>query len=114
MLFKIVLVFSATELMIQILGVFVGPDYAHLDWAVNRFPPERYRVKIMCKYLCSHSDQHLNKDEVILIPSYETSSAINELQPGSRCILRFHAVYNPATLDDGLFSLFTTESTSWL
>ena len=97
-------------MMIQVDGVFVGSDYVTLDWTLRRFPPLVYREKIVCKYLCSHAEQHIYKNEVKLFPSQTTSSTINELRPGSRCVLRFHAVYNPATLDDGLFSLFTTES----
>ena len=102
----------ATQQMIEVSTVIVGAYDVTIKWTVLDFPPQVYREKIMCKYLCSHDIQEIYKNDVKLFPSALTSSTINELKPGSRCVLRFHAVYNPATLDDGWFSLFTTESRS--
>ena len=99
---------TATKIMLTMEQIDIDDRSVTLGWTVDRFRPETFRLKIICKYMCSDAEQHIYKDKVLLFNSQTEGCTVNELAPGSRCIVRFHAVYNPATLDDGVFFMFTT------
>ena len=56
-------------------------------------------LAIQCKYFCSSDYYHLDKTT---LSSNDTSFTFTGLAPGTKCDFTLKAVYNPASIDDGI------------
>ena len=84
-------------------------DYVVITlWLRPRFLPYSYKQTVDCSYLCEwpptlYSQQSLS--------GTETAQRIvsDRIRPGSRCELKFKAVYNTASRDDGIIKTVLTQ-----
>ena len=70
-----------------------------ISWTPPTFLPEYYRLTTSCKLLCDHSTYYLTQT---LSDRMDTSSTIHALFPGSTCMIKLVASYNPASIDPGI------------
>ena len=98
--------YTATALMIHYLSITTTTDTVTVRWNKPEFLPESYHRTISCKHA---NEKNAYLQESINISSTKTEDIIPNLRPGSHCELRFFAVYNPASLDDGLSYMINTK-----
>ena len=60
----------------------------------------KFEITATCKYGCINGQIYLINKTVL--PPTETSFTFNGLAPGSQCDFTLKAVYNPASIDDGI------------
>ena len=68
-------------------------------WTRPEFQPYLYKQKTSCKLLCDHRTYYLNE---ALLNGAETMTTLHALRPGSVCLIKHKAVYNPASIDSGI------------
>ena len=71
-------------------------------WEQLSYPATEVVITATCKYMygCRNSKVYLER-KVILAPN-QTSFTFTDLAPGSLCDFTLKAVYNPASLDNGI------------
>ena len=82
-----------------------GPDFITIAWNKPKYTPDYYRTLTKCRTWYSplwYRTIRLN------ISSDMYTMNLTNLNPGSRCIIRFVAVFNPANLDPGIDIRFAT------
>ena len=70
-----------------------------ISWTPPVFKPIRYIHTVSCKLLCDPTTYYLSESETSRI--YH-STVISVLQPGSVCLVKLLAEYNPASVDYGI------------
>ena len=80
-------------------GLTPGEDQLLITWTPPLFAPNHYIQTTSCNLLCDQSTYYLNE---AVIDGEETSSITYAVQPGSICMIKLVAVYNPASLDPGI------------
>ena len=95
----------ATRLMIKNLSMRRGATLIKLQWSARRFHPVYYYQTISCN-LWPERMPYLYVNKVT--DSNATSSLVASLKPGSKCVIRFSAVYNLARLDQGITVIAST------
>ena len=93
-------------MMITNHSFIVSWDHIHFNWVVPKYTPERYQLYYSCRKEYQKIDYANGKLE-------DTNSALNSfrivgLHPRSRCKLTFFAMYNPASIDQGITLNATT------
>ena len=81
-------------------------DTVTLSWDKPEYLPQIYEWDMLCMLFCANS-AYVNWPDTVN-PS-ETEEHITNLLPGSRCLIKFLAVYNPASLDVGLANIVYTK-----
>ena len=92
--------YLATDLMIKNIAFYAYTKCIRLKWSPPRFAPYFYLQSITCKLKWNRSPY---LQTMITLEKYATSSAIGFLIPDSRCQIKLTAVYNPASLDPGVY-----------
>ena len=92
--------YSATELMIKNITFYAYSKCIRLKWSPPSFPPYFYFQTITCNLLF-HRRHYLQS--TFTLERDATSSRIGFLEPESECQIKLRAVYNPATLDPGIY-----------
>ena len=104
----------ATTRMIRNHSLASGMDYVELNWTHPKFLPERYQLKYMCtmKPTCApnHNINQSVMTNVQSLSSNTTSVRVIDLRRSSICMLFLLAVYNPASIDSGIWVFGTTLS----
>lgn len=92
---------TATALMVANVTLTGLSHGVLIQWSrpYANVSPMLYRIKYSCKLLCDNIPYKFN---TLLRSSKESNSSLVDLLPGSGCVITFHAIYNPATLDTGL------------
>ena len=67
-------------------------------WIAPEYTPLRYKLTTSCNFLCEDNTYYLTET---MIDSTQTSSVIDNLRPGSACLIKLLAIYNTASLDPG-------------
>ena len=91
--------------MIKSLYVRRGATFIKFYWPAPRFHPSYYYQIIFCKLWCAKKP-YLYFTKVT--ESNATSSLVASIKPGSKCLIRFNAVYNLASLDPGIRVIAST------
>lgn len=81
-------------------------DRIMLTWTEPRFFPRNYKIATSCMYPCADTAYITDKGTKAI--SIARKFHINNLRPGSDCTIRFTAVYNPASLDEGIIITAST------
>ena len=97
---------TATALMIKGYRVDTTYDTVTLSWDMPKYLPQLYKWDVSCTLLCGNTAYNTKS---VTVGSLETKDYITNLLPGSRCAINFRAVYNPASLDEGLANIVYTE-----
>ena len=69
-------------------------------WRKTVFPAMKLEILATCKYDCENGRIYL-VNKTVLAPK-ETSFTFTGLVPGSQCEFTLKAVYNPASMDNGI------------
>ena len=67
-------------------------------WQKLQYPAMKIEINVKCIY----SNGEIYFTVKIILPPNETSFTFTGLQPGSQCEFILKAVYNPASLDNGI------------
>ena len=98
--------------MIHDYSISSGLDYVELNWTHPKFLPERYQLKYVCTMKPTSESKHVKSDYIrkrtTKLSSYTTIYKIADLHPSTICNLILLAVYNPASIDKGIFMTQTT------
>ena len=100
--------------MIRTHSLASGSDYVELNWTHPKFLPERYQLNYVCtmKPPCAPNRDmnHSVTRNAQNLSSDTTSVRVSDLRPSSICMLFLLAVYNPASIDSGIWVTGTTLS----
>ena len=91
--------------MIKNLSMQRGATFFKLQWPAPRFSPIFYYQITSCS-LWYKRISYLHFDKVI--EPNATSILVESIKPGSKCAIRFRAVYNLASLDEGITMIAST------
>ena len=91
--------YSATKHMTTFDTVFPGKFQVMISWTPPKFLPIRYTHTVSCKLLCDSATYYLTETVTI---SQMVSTIFHLALPGSLCMVKFVAVYNPASIDPGI------------
>ena len=70
-----------------------------LSWIPPKFYPLLYKQTTSCTLLCDERTYYLTEK---IINSLQSSSITKNLNPGSVCLIKLIAEYNPASTDPGI------------
>ena len=79
--------------------IITDTSHFQIYWTAPIYPPLMYKMTTSCKFLCEDKTYYLTE---IMIDSMQTSSTTDNLRPGSACLIKLLAVYNPASIDPGI------------
>ena len=85
--------------MIKNLTATAGTNYIEIVWSVPKFLPKSYCVNVTCRLLYSGKEYKL---EVVKATPMDTILTVGNLYPGSQCLYTLLAIYNEASIDDGI------------
>lgn len=81
------------------MNVSVRETFAFVEWEIPKFLPSWYQLKGWCSYdACRNARYTLPVQKL----SSEKSSATVPVRPGSHCQITLIAVYNTASIDQGI------------
>ena len=91
--------------------VNIQANHFQLFWTPPKFDPLWYKQTTSCKLLCDDKTYFLTE---VITDSSHSSSVTSNLYPGSVCLIKLIAVYNPAGIDPGIglstITLYTSNS----
>ena len=91
--------------MVSFSKVNSGTEFIEVFWTAPRYPPYWYQQTTTCRYLCDQEIYYLSE---VQIDSSHASSVTYDLHPGSVCLIKLIAFYNPASIDPGIQLLVHT------
>ena len=91
--------------MVRFDKVNKGKDFIKVFWTAPMYLPYWYEQTTSCRYLCRHETYFLKEVRIDLL---HTSSLTYDLHPGSVCLMKLIAFYNPASIDPGIMLLSHT------
>ena len=101
----------ATTLMVKNLSATTGMDYIDIMWLPAKFLPTSYKIEVTCELTLNGMRY---KHETYKADPLNTNLCIKDLQPRSMCVYIFFAVYNPASIDDGITNtVYTLHLGEW-
>ena len=89
--------------------VIAGENQLVVLWTPPRFYPDHYKQTISCRLLCNQRTYYLKET---MVNGMEKLTTSNALMPGSVCLIKMVAVYNPASIDPGIGLVAHTRYTS--
>ena len=95
--------------MVSFDNVNKGIKIIEVSWTTPRYLPYWYQQTTSCRLLCDQESYYLTEVEV---DSSRTASYAKDLLPGSVCLIKLIAVYNPASNDPGIMLFVSTLYTS--
>lgn len=100
---------TATTLMIRNVSVTADDDFIHITWSVPKFLPASYQVNVSCRL--THTETEYMQVMLALSP-FDKMLTVDKLFPESDCVFTLLAIYNPASIDDGITGNISTRNTS--
>ena len=97
---------TATTFMIKGFTVDTSYDTVTISWDKPEYLPQSYKWDLSCTLACGDT---VYTTQSVTVGSSETQDHISNLFPGSRCELKFFAVYNPASLDSAIVKTVYTK-----
>ena len=85
--------------MISFDSVNKDTDFIQVIWTAPVYLPYWYQQTTSCRFLCRQETYYLTE---VLIDSSQTSNLAYGLRPGSVCLIKLIAFYNPASIDPGI------------
>ena len=79
--------------------LYAKKDQLLILWTRPRFPPYHYKQTTSCRLLCEQKTYYLTE---FTLNGALSSSTVYSLWPGSVCVIKLVAVYNPASIDPGI------------
>ena len=95
----------ATTLMVNNISTTAGDDFVHISWSQPKFLPTSYRVEITCWLMHTETEYVFVKLEG---SPFHTMFTMDKLFPESCCVFTLRAIYNPASIDDGITRAIST------
>ena len=100
---------TATEMMIKEFTIKANSYSFFVSWTRPQHLPKEYQYKVACRLWCMEK-QYFNSLTQYL-PSDSVEFLMQNLTPGSICTFKLLAVYNPASIDDGISTTINTALT---
>lgn len=100
---------TATAIMIKEVTYTAGSRYIFVVWSTPKYLPFSYKLRTVCTLICG-TEPYLNS-EVSRYPT-DVSMLTKNLHPGSSCKSTLTAIYNDASLDQGIQRNVSTKSLS--
>ena len=95
--------------MVKSISAKADADFIRIKWSAPKFLPDSYQVDVTCRLMP-------NETEYILVNlnarPFATMLTIDKLFPGSLCVFTLLAIYNPASIDDGITRNIATLNSS--
>ena len=98
--------YTVTRGFITDLNLKAGSTFIEIKWSRPPIQPIHYSVSTSCKATWTNSANTIKSEEV---PGDRKSTVVTGLYPRSKCEVKFIAVYNPASLDTGIFRTVSTK-----
>lgn len=95
--------------MTSVAVPYTSSSVTRISWTKPEFIPYFYGITQSCHLLCADK---MYTVESMNIKNSLTELDFNDLLPGSNCIIKLTAFYNPASIDPGVTVTATTESES--
>ena len=95
--------------MIHNVSTTAGTDFIDITWSVPSILPWMYKISISCWLLCTEIEYKWARFDT---SPYRTTQNVDGLLPGSICTFILQAVYNPASVDDGIVRTVLTMNAS--
>ena len=89
----------ATSLMIKNVSATAGNNFINIVWVLSNFLPMSYKVELIC-WLMFSGEKYRNK--TYTVSQLHTSLFIEDLLQRSQCVYTLFAIYNPASIDEGI------------
>ena len=90
---------TATTLMVKNVSAAAGTHFIEIVWTPPKLLPMSYQVNVVCRLLCNGKEY---KRERLEATPLDTIQTIGKLYPRSHCVYTLLAIYNPASVDDGI------------
>ena len=83
-----------------------GSDFVEVRWSSVLYMPERYQVTFSCRLESNNS--HYVSAKIANISPENCLLRVSKLFPGTVCVINLIAVYNPASIDEGITLICNT------
>ena len=90
---------TATRLTTTFQKVVRKVNQLVVPWTYPQFQPYFYKQVTSCNLLCDNKTYYINE---AMLTGAGTQIKLYGLRPGSVCLIKLLAVYNPASIDPGL------------
>ena len=90
---------AATSLMTQFEKVHRSQTSIEVSWRKFLFAPQLISVNFMCRHIINDT---LYLDKTLFLHPNETSFMLQGILPATECCFVLKAVYNPASIDNGI------------
>ena len=98
--------------MVKNVSATAGTHFIDIMWSAPKLLPTSYQVGVTCWRMYNGIEYIRVKLEATPL---DTILTIDKLFPGSRCALTLLAVYNPASIDDGItLTIFTLNLSEYI
>lgn len=94
--------------MINSIQIKATENSIAMDWSPPPYTPQRYNVDLECFNQCGDSFNW----EQSYFSKLDFHILITNLDPAYQCMVHFTAVYNPVSLDHGLYYIVSTLTAS--
>ena len=98
-MYALISFYVATKRMTTFDEVFQGENEISISWTPPIVLPINLIHTVSCKLWCDPTTYYLTETATTRLNHSTTFAA---LQPGSICLIRLLAVYNPASIDPGI------------
>ena len=95
--------------MVKNVSATAGADFIELEWSAPKLLPMSYQVDVACRLLYNGIEY---KRERLEATPLDTIQTVQMLHPRSHCVYTLLAIYNPASIDDGITGTIFTLNTS--
>ena len=90
---------AATVIMTAFNDSVPSHNNIKVSWTSPEFQPYFYQVTSSCKLICDTRTYYLTE---LMMDSNVSACTVPNLLPGTTCIIKLIAIYNPASLDPGI------------
>ena len=94
--------------MISARQSVTGVDFVRIDWSYAVHKPDKYVLSFSCTVNPEKHDCEDVSAKATDIKSETTSFTLLGLLPGTVCVIKLFAVYNPASIDSGIMLITST------
>ena len=91
--------YTATKLTTVFSEQVVTVNQIVTIWTNPEFQPYLHKQTTSCKLLCDNRTYYINE---ALLNGKQTLTTLYALRPGSVCLIKHIAVFNPASIDSGI------------